>query len=335
MIVFTFSSWFVLKYTGIIKNNKTAALIYPVFWLPPLVSVYKSISENAVLRDFPSGFWFMYTEIQTFIWNSVSLAILVFFYNKRKTNKGRRQTFILCGCGIILMLLSWAADYFFGYKNNQNLIPFWMLLWIGLLLFTIKRYRFISITPDFISRDITENIEEGIILLDPDLKIIFTNRAFRQLTKIKNGESILLQNIVAENHVLDGEFSKLILEDGETFRLQINFILQDTGMKVPVDLKVKKVIDSYKDISGFLMIISRVKDIEHFKTRYRITARQIEVIRQLLSGKSNKDIAYFLKIKESTIETHITSIYNKLGINNRIELLNLLSEFNLSETENM
>ena len=329
LIVFVFLLYFIISYTALIKNKKTVFFLFSALWIPPLISVYKNFSENAVLRDFPYGFWFLYTEIQTTIYNLASIILLIIFYIKNKTNKSRIHFYILSGSGIILVILSWAADYFFGFRGSQNIIPFWLLLWIGILLYTIKKYRFISISPEFISRDITENIEEGIVLLDPDLKIIFTNTTIRSLLNIKEGISIQLDDIVFEKHILYNELSKLIKSSEISFRTRINFISMDSGKKLPMDLKIKKVIDVYNDITGFLMITSRVKDIEQLKTLYKISQRELDVIFLLLIGRTNKNIANFLELSERTIETHIVNIYNKLGVNNRIELLNMLSEFNI------
>jgi DNA-binding NarL/FixJ family response regulator len=92
---------------------------------------------------------------------------------------------------------------------------------------------------------------------------------------------------------------------------------------------VKKVIDNYNDISGFLIIVSRAKDIDHLKALYKITCRELEVIRQLAVGKTNKEISGFLKISERTIDAHVANIYSKLLIKNRIELINFLSGFSL------
>jgi DNA-binding NarL/FixJ family response regulator len=48
----------------------------------------------------------------------------------------------------------------------------------------------------------------------------------------------------------------------------------------------------------------------------------------LTVGKTNNEIADFLKITEGTIETHVANIYSKLQVINRIELINFISEFN-------
>jgi len=51
-----------------------------------------------------------------------------------------------------------------------------------------------------------------------------------------------------------------------------------------------------------------------------------KVIDQLLQGKSNKQIALALNITESTVESHLTKIYAKLGVSSRAEAIIKLSE---------
>jgi DNA-binding CsgD family transcriptional regulator len=53
--------------------------------------------------------------------------------------------------------------------------------------------------------------------------------------------------------------------------------------------------------------------------------REEEVIKLLLQGKSNKEIASALDIAESTVESHLTRIYVKLGVRSRIEAILRLS----------
>jgi len=52
-----------------------------------------------------------------------------------------------------------------------------------------------------------------------------------------------------------------------------------------------------------------------------LTDREREVIRWLAKGLKNSDIAEQMAISESTVRHHFTSIFRKLGMNNRVELL--------------
>jgi DNA-binding NarL/FixJ family response regulator len=50
-----------------------------------------------------------------------------------------------------------------------------------------------------------------------------------------------------------------------------------------------------------------------------LTTREVDVLRLIVSGKSNKEIAAGLCISEATVKTHITNILGKLGANDRTQ----------------
>jgi DNA-binding CsgD family transcriptional regulator len=52
-----------------------------------------------------------------------------------------------------------------------------------------------------------------------------------------------------------------------------------------------------------------------------ITERELEIIKLVLEGQSNKDIADKLFISVNTVKNHIYSVYRKIGIKNRYELI--------------
>ena len=51
-----------------------------------------------------------------------------------------------------------------------------------------------------------------------------------------------------------------------------------------------------------------------------LTKRELEVIKELVLGSSNREIAHHLSITENTVKRHIHSILNKLGFRSRREV---------------
>src|SRR6476646_9583697 len=50
-----------------------------------------------------------------------------------------------------------------------------------------------------------------------------------------------------------------------------------------------------------------------------LSPREIEVLKWIAEGKSNKEIAALLFISEGTVKTHVLSIHEKLGVGDRTE----------------
>ena len=61
-----------------------------------------------------------------------------------------------------------------------------------------------------------------------------------------------------------------------------------------------------------------------FIEKYLLTEREIEVIHLIITGKGNKEIAKLLFISPKTIENHLTSIYQKVNVHSRMQLINLI-----------
>jgi two-component system, NarL family, nitrate/nitrite response regulator NarL len=60
-----------------------------------------------------------------------------------------------------------------------------------------------------------------------------------------------------------------------------------------------------------------------------LTAREREVVRMIASGLRNRDIGERLSISENTVKVHLHNIYEKLGVEGRMELLLLAQELKI------
>ncbi len=51
-----------------------------------------------------------------------------------------------------------------------------------------------------------------------------------------------------------------------------------------------------------------------------LTARERDVVEHVLAGESNAEIAGALGMSEKTVKTHLTHVYEKVGVRSRTEL---------------
>jgi two-component system, NarL family, nitrate/nitrite response regulator NarL len=62
-----------------------------------------------------------------------------------------------------------------------------------------------------------------------------------------------------------------------------------------------------------------------------LTPRELEVVRTVVAGYTNKEIAQKFSISEHTVKNHLTNVFDKLGVYNRLELALLAIEHRLSD----
>jgi len=62
-----------------------------------------------------------------------------------------------------------------------------------------------------------------------------------------------------------------------------------------------------------------------------LSAREVEVLREIAGGKSNQEIAQALFISEWTVKSHVVSILAKLGVRDRVQAVVVAYESGLVE----
>jgi DNA-binding CsgD family transcriptional regulator len=75
------------------------------------------------------------------------------------------------------------------------------------------------------------------------------------------------------------------------------------------------------------------RERERIQRDHGVTDREWEIVRGVLSGRSNVQIAGQLSISERTVEAHCVHVYLKLGLRNRRELLLMAGERGLLPVE--
>jgi ATP/maltotriose-dependent transcriptional regulator MalT len=65
--------------------------------------------------------------------------------------------------------------------------------------------------------------------------------------------------------------------------------------------------------------------MEHVFERHGVTKREQQVVQKICLGKTNKQIADELFISLQTVKDHTHRIYSKIGVNSRMQLVQLLN----------
>jgi DNA-binding CsgD family transcriptional regulator len=79
--------------------------------------------------------------------------------------------------------------------------------------------------------------------------------------------------------------------------------------------------------------LSEKLDLNKVRKHFGLTRREMDVIRRVINGLSNDDIAKEFEISEQTIKDHLSCAYQKVGVRNRVELLTFLFNSESSSEE--
>ncbi len=60
------------------------------------------------------------------------------------------------------------------------------------------------------------------------------------------------------------------------------------------------------------------------KNQYQLTNREIEIIGYIYKALRNNDIAEILGISPNTVKKHVYNIFYKVGVDNRVQLINFI-----------
>ena len=85
-------------------------------------------------------------------------------------------------------------------------------------------------------------------------------------------------------------------------------------------------------------LVDAVRDVLPSRTSPKmanssLTPREREVMEAIVGGRTNRDIANGFSISQQTVKHHITKIFEKLGVSNRVELALLAVKHQLVETD--
>lgn len=108
------------------------------------------------------------------------------------------------------------------------------------------------------------------------------------------------------------------------------FILKDADPDELV-FSIREVYEG-RHLINFDRIIEQARPnafFDSFREKFKLSRREVQIIKLIKEGKTSKEIALELVLSVGTIESHRKNIFNKLGINSRVELVNKAYEMNL------
>jgi DNA-binding CsgD family transcriptional regulator len=190
--------------------------------------------------------------------------------------------------------------------------------------FSIRNSSFLKISADSPVSEIIRGLRDPVMLIDTDGAIIQFNASAGRLMEtpeVPAGRSIF--GIFDRPDALKTAIGE-IFAGGETHGEIHSHISSDKKDRKSFSLRIQPIVNAEIDnSSGALVFIREDLSINRFREKYGITDRQFDIIVMVVAGLTNREIAEKSGITEKTVENHLFNIYNRLGIDSKIELFNL------------
>ena len=255
---------------------------------------------------------------------------LVIRLRRTTLKRHKRQLRLLIASGLTAWILAYIEvilhDAIAGMPG-EFYSPVILLPWAIGNTIAVHRYRFLGVSPEQQFRDILRSTRDLVILAADDGTVRYINEAalrfFDRPSRQLMSRSVddLLRGPDCTDGLLPGcpdELTGIPVSR----RVTVPSGNDDRSLRT-VDLQITPVTDRFEDFVGYLLVGSIVEPPETLMSRFGLTRRECELVQCILNGWSYTTIAEFLHITESTIKTHVTHIYQKLHIHNRMDLLRI------------
>jgi DNA-binding CsgD family transcriptional regulator len=322
-----------LKHFVVVSIILFSGIIFAVFILrgPEMLEVSR-VKGLWVYELVGTRFWFLlYSPYLTCI-ALLMLYYLFMFSRSASLQKEKKQAktvmiaiFLSYGGGFcFLMILPVLKIY-----KAPLLTPYFFAVYLYGVFFAMIKYKFLSFSIRDMAFDILPFIHDSIIILSPEKRILEVNGGsdgiFNGRAGYFSGKNFL--ELVEHDDGLPAMLDELISGRIDSFSARI--IYRKEPENVITDSYISRVSDRFGDFAAILVVSRENKGVSQFRKYFKITGREMEIIFLILSGLTNKSVSAQLKITERTVETHLTNIYGKLGIGNKIELAKISGDFSI------
>jgi len=155
-----------------------------------------------------------------------------------------------------------------------------------------------------------------ILLLDLNMPLLPGLETLRELTTIQvPTKTILLTSAITQRQVL------------EALQLGARGVVLKDALAADLSTCISTVMQGHywlgsKPVSNLVQVLNEL--MEEIKqppqNTFGLTTRELEIVRLIAQGMTNKDIARECKIAEETVKRHLKNIFDKVGVWNRLEL---------------
>jgi len=154
-------------------------------------------------------------------------------------------------------------------------------------------------------------LKPQLVLIDIQMPRMKGVQAIQKIKEINPAVNIIILTVYdIEDYVYEGIKAGArgyLLKDTSPDKLVEAIRKVNRGESLIEPMLATKVLDKFSELA------------KKEKPSHRLTPRELQILRLLADGKSNKELAAELFISEKTVKTHITHIFEKLNVRDRTE----------------
>jgi DNA-binding NarL/FixJ family response regulator len=177
---------------------------------------------------------------------------------------------------------------------------------------------------------LAQTVQADILLLDVAMPKVSGLEALQTLVEMPNPPAVILltaaidrADIVRALQV--GARGVVLKESATAMLLKAIRVVMEGGYWVGRE--------SVSDLMLALRNLGPIPERPEGIPSYSLTPREIQIVGLILGAAGNKKIADTLNISEKTVKHHLTNIFEKLGVSNRLELALFAAQHNLLPKE--
>ena len=159
-----------------------------------------------------------------------------------------------------------------------------------------------------------------VVLMDLKMKRVDGVEATRRILRNMQGVSVLMLTTYDEDQLIFEALAEgavgYLLKDSKREEIAESIREAAAGKSTLNPTVARKLVDEFARISHLVPDSGRVNDT---KTQASLSSRELEVLRLVSRGANNKEIAASLYVAEGTVKNHLTNIFRKIDVSDRLQ----------------
>lgn len=232
--------------------------------------------------------------------------------------------------GVPFMIAAWYMFVKISFELVERKLSLRFTLWFFIILIMIfLTFGFLVPMIDlFAVKDMEINARVFLFFIFIELVtlVIALVNYFVLSDRLKNETKVRFIKIYAFANLILYTLSVILLVLGDK---NVNYLAAYTIVYFSKDIIPLLLLNNYLK-KNYVHPVNIVDEStkESFVERFGISKRETEVVEEIIKGRTNKEISERLFISIQTVKDHTHNIYLKTNVKNRVQLTNLIRQYN-------